>query len=615
MAGRSMDEDDSSSILESSLFFSCMSSSPPDEDVRTEHGDGACGSGNDGTDRAKDPPAAVHRESTQPVTDISASDGRANGSSQLQDKHPTPTAADATVQALAPAPVQIRPPAPPAVEARVSNSSSNSSWSVIPEKERPVVRSITFNRDRTCLIISTNIGVRIRTLESLSLQNLHYDASNQQSWIFDVPLPPDGATYAQLLHSSSLLAVVKPSSPRCCFLYNAKNTTSPLAALPLSAAVKRVELNKRCLAAMTVDLRLHVFHMTEGGGAADKLPFRPTLVTTLNVMHPSDSPRNVTRGLDGYNAGSYFDLCPKEEEPLLVCKSFNGGPGTVRVYDPSIVSTISTNVASDASARSGKSAASTASSWDKYNSPPETKKVKRRIQLLTTITAHENACTRMLIGGGGKEKQTFLATVSAKGTTIRVFGLPKGDQMWEWHRGSKPCTFYSISWNGTAADRLATFGSSGTIHVFDWAKKKQKAGPSESAEEHEMDTANGFQRVDDKALQRSADDHATPVTASSTPFLRRIGSTIKRRAERNNNPANPVKNRSAVKMKWRPSVLPTVSPGSSAKSQSLVLALLDRNQSEDRLVVCSMEGEMRQYSVKADKSIGLIQVEDALARK
>ena len=48
-----------------------------------------------------------------------------------------------------------------------STTSSNSSWSVLSERERPTVRSITFTRDRTCLIVCTSIGVRIRKLESL----------------------------------------------------------------------------------------------------------------------------------------------------------------------------------------------------------------------------------------------------------------------------------------------------------------------------------------------------------------------------------------------------------------------------------------------------------------
>ena len=237
--------------------------------------------------------------------------------------------------------------------------------------------------------------------------------------------------------------------------------------------------------AMTVDLRLHVFHLT--GGAADTDALCPTLITTLNIMHPSDSPRNVTRGMDGFNAGSYFDLSPNEDQPYLICKSFNGSPGTVRVYDPTIIKELP-HAACNASIGSG-SAPSIASSWDKYDSPPTMTKAKHRIHFLTSINAHDHSVTRMLIGSGKFTQQTYMATASSKGTTIRVFGLPHGSLLWEWHRGSRQCQIYSISWNGSA-DRLATFGSSGTIHVFDWKGENRHLG----VEEDYVDESEDFGR-------------------------------------------------------------------------------------------------------------------------
>ena len=534
-----------------------------------------------------------------------------------------------------------------------SKSSSNSSWSVLSENQRPIVRSITFNRDRTCLILSTSIGVRIRTLESLhiisSLQNLNVndDAeggennTNQSSWVYDVLLPPDGATYAQLLHNTSLLAVVKPSSPRICHLYNAKNASSPICALPLSAAVKRVELQRKVLVAMTADLRLHIFHMNmnddsdnagtqqpnvnANNNTAERKALRPTLITTLNIFHPSDSARNVTRGFEGYNAGSYFDLSPNEDEPYLVCKSFNGTPGTVRVYDPTIVQELP-NVGS-CSASLGSGGASTASSWDRYDNPSTgaSKKIKRRIKLLTTINAHDHSVTRMLIGGcgGGKTSQgqtatattTFLATASSKGTTIRLFGLPTGDYLWEWHRGSRACQFYSLSWNGSG-DRLATHGSSGTIHVF--ANKKE---PTEIVpEDNDFDDVDFEKVLDDDEGHPRVLDAKTPSSPTSKPLLKRLGSSIKRRATgSSNSPPSPPKHRSCAKLKYKQSSVAQGSSPKPARSQTLVLALLDRDETiqndisevkEDRLVLCTMDGELRQYSVK--KKIELTQIEDVL---
>jgi len=226
----------------------------------------------------------------------------------------------------------------------------------------------------------------------------------------------------------------------------------------------------------------------------------------------------------------------------------------------------------------------------------------------------------MLIGGGRRDQQTFLATVSSKGTTIRVFGLPTGDHLWEWHRGQRACQIYSLSWNGSA-DRLASFGSSGTIHIFDWQKKKQPADMTEISEgDNADDEYEGFEKVHDDSQPRGLGK-----VTKSKPLLRRIGSSIKRRASGSNN-ANAIKHRSMVKLRYKPSALPdtSVSANSTARTQSLVLALLDRNHTEDRkndfmakedtLVLCSMEGELRQYSVKND-SIGVIQIEDILDRR
>ncbi|KAL3822796.1 hypothetical protein ACHAXA_005961 [Cyclostephanos tholiformis] len=494
-----------------------------------------------------------------------------------------------------------------------SSSSSNSSWSFLSLRERPKARSITFNRDGTCLLVCTSIGVRVRTLESLQTSICNVDVDSEQNnytqsgLVHDVLLPPDGATYAQLLQNTSLLAVVKPSSPRCCYLYNAKSASSSLAALPLSAAVKRVELQRKVLAAMTVDLRLHVFHLTDSG-AADTDALRPTLITTLNIMHPSDSPRNVTRGMDSFNAGSYFDLSPNEEQPYLICKSFNGSPGTVRVYDPTILKE-PLNVAScNASIGSG-SAPSIASSWDKYESPPATNKVKHRIHFLSSINAHDHSVTRMLIGGGRNTQQTYMATASSKGTAIRVFGLPHGSLLWEWHRGSRQCQIYSISWNGSA-DRLVTYGSSGTIHVFDWEGEKRPLG----ADEDDVDEGRDFERVHDCDTSR-AFGNKMAATGDPSPLLQRIGSLIKLRTS-GNSEASSTKHRSSTKLKYKPSA----SSSDAARSQNLVLSFLSSSDKdrmidivdrEDVLVLCSMNLELRRYLVK--KSVELTRIEDVLA--
>lgn len=509
----------------------------------------------------------------------------------------------------------------------VNSTSSNSSWSLLSESnERPTIHSITFNRDRTCLVVSTSVGVRIRTLESIHLMNddnINYNQSNNLTYAYDVPLLPDGATYCQILHNTSLIAVIKPSTPRCCYLYNAKNAAFPLAALPLSAAVKRVELTRRVLAALTGDGRVHVFHMADGGedltqdmnDAVGRKALRPTWIQTLNIMHPTDSCRSLSRGLDIFNVGSYFDLSCEEEQQLLVCKSFNGTSGTIRVYDPTVVeevSIINRNSSSNVSVGSGTG--SNASSWDYYQSTTPTKKKKRRINLLSTINAHEHSVTRMVIGSSGS--QSFLATTSSKGTTIRLFGLPRGDFLWEFHRGSRSCQFYSLAWSGNA-DRLVTYGSSGTVHVFSWPKEKDAHVDEKSNTEE-----GGFQNVAESSTRNEYVYH-TPKKASEKPLLRRIGASI---TPKKATATKPLKHRSFAKLKYKP---PTASPPNNKKqnpqSQPIIVSLLDRRNDsgtvdkndlahkEDTLVMCSMDGELRQYSLTNEGHLQLAQLEDILS--
>lgn len=509
-----------------------------------------------------------------------------------------------------------------------STSSSSSSWSLLSESnERPTIHSITFNRDRTCLVVSTSVGVRIRTLESIHLVNDdNIDYNQRNNLTFDVPLLPDGATYCQILHNTSLIVVIKPSTPRCCYLYNAKNASFPLAALPLSAAVKRVELTRRVLAALTGDGRVHVFHMADGGedlteemnDMEGRKALRPTWVQTLNIMHPTDSCRSLSRGLDIFNVGSYFDLSCEEEQPLLVCKSFNGTSGTIRVYDPTVVeevSIITRNSSSNVSVGSGTG--SNASSWDYYQNTTPTKKKKRRINLLSTINAHEHSVTRMVIGSSGS--QSFLATTSSKGTTIRLFGLPRGEFLWEFHRGSRSCQFYSLAWSGNA-DRLVTYGSSGTVHVFSWPKEKDVNVDEKNS--NDQTEGGDFQQVANSSTRNEYVYH-TPKKSSENPLLRRIGASI---TPKKATATKPLKHRSFAKLKYKP---PTASPSTSKKqnpqSQPIIVTLLDRSNGsdtieksvlankEDTLVMCSMDGELRQYSLTSEGYLQLAQLEDILS--
>ncbi|KAL7485063.1 hypothetical protein ACHAW6_010691, partial [Cyclotella cf. meneghiniana] len=513
-----------------------------------------------------------------------------------------------------------------------SRSHSSSSWNHLPPKDAAQtakVNSINFDRNRTCLILSTSRGVRIRTLKSLH----HDDATNDERGIFDIAFR-GGVTYAQFLPAASLLAMIPPNSPRCCFLYDVENATNALAALPMSAAVKRVEFTTKVLVCVTADGRLHVFRMnhdtdrTKEHGRPDDVT-TPLWIQTLNILHPSDSLRNITRGTNIFFSGAYFDLSPHESEPYLVCKSFNGTPGTIRVYDPTRVTEveISSPTCANSSLHSGDgiSAAASASSRTHSASAAVPTRVRRRCHLHATIDAHEHPVARMLIGSGGG-RSSFLATASARGTAIRVFGLPHGEQLWEWHRGSRSCQILSLAWNGPG-DRLVSYGSSGTVHVFEWNRQQpKKNGQPFSRLEQSHGDVRDFEEVKEDRTPTRSTNHTTGLGATSDsqsdkPLYKRIGASIRRHTVGGNNAATPLKKRSFAKLKY-----PHTGSMGAQQQQHLIVALLDKQDStfisgssntsessrEDTVVTCTLTGELRQYSVKLDGSFKVTDMEDVL---
>ena len=490
-----------------------------------------------------------------------------------------------------------------------SNSSSTSSWSHLPAPQTKV-NSITFDRERSCVILSTSHGVRIRTLDSL-----HYDllqtqrtsntSDSKEEWIYDIPFLQSGVTYAQFLRTKSILAVILPENPRCCILYNAaKNTNNPLAALPMSAAVKRVELTKKVLVCITADGRLHVFHMNNGNGE------RPIWIQSLNVMHPSDTTRNISRGNHIFYSGSYFDLSPTEDECYLVCKSFNGTAGTIRVYDPTNILEVEvSNMNASVNSGAVSNATSARSTGEAH------KKVRRRCHLYTTIDSHEHPVTRMVIGSSSQS--SYVATASNKGTTIRVFGLPHGQQLYEWHRGSRSCQILSLSWNGMG-DRLVSYGSSNTIHVFEWNNQQQHKRNESTSLEHSHPDARDFDDVRENIDTAGSTSMTRVMDATPNKSLyKRIGAAIRLHTGGSNVPSTPLKHRSFVKLKYQ--------SNETKDQQQLVVAVLDRHDTnvisgsmntnlsrEDTVVMCTLNGELRQYSVKLDGTTKLVQLEDVL---
>lgn len=77
------------------------------------------------------------------------------------------------------------------------------------------------------------------------------------------------------------------------------------------------------------------------------------------------------------------------------------------------------------------------------------------------IAAHKSPLSAIQINNTG----TIIATASDKGTIIRVFGLPNGDKLYQFRRGSIPARIFSMAFN-TTSSLLCVSSATDTVHVF-----------------------------------------------------------------------------------------------------------------------------------------------------
>mmetsp|Transcript_27089 Transcript_27089/g.39263 ORF Transcript_27089/g.39263 Transcript_27089/m.39263 type:complete len:956 (-) Transcript_27089:891-3758(-) len=232
------------------------------------------------------------------------------------------------------------PPPPPITNEPVVNSTDNpttyETWNLLTttntttpqthnpsslkkhkHKKRPKIHSISYNHTKDCIILSTSQGCRIRTL----VPTLTSNASVAEVLVHDVPFPsPDasktgGTLLSRMLHRTSLLTIVPISTPRTLSLLDARNTPSSsssiLKTLHFTHAIRRIECTKLYLFVLTADGMLHVFHMNES----------LQRISSISLLHPSESTRKMTESVYTTYAHSFFDISQSvQEECFLVCR-------------------------------------------------------------------------------------------------------------------------------------------------------------------------------------------------------------------------------------------------------------------------------------------------------
>lgn len=116
------------------------------------------------------------------------------------------------------------------------------------------------------------------------------------------------------------------------------------------------------------------------------------------------------------------------------------------------------------------------------------------LSVTNIVQAHKSPVAFVALNSTG----TMLATASDKGTVIRVFGVPNGDRLHEFRRGSYPAKIYSISFNA-ASTLLCVSSDTETVHIFKLVgpapkNKRGSSGPDWGAEEQDRFGTPGLSR-------------------------------------------------------------------------------------------------------------------------
>jgi WD40 repeat protein len=322
--------------------------------------------------------------------------------------------------------------------------------STIHTTKRPNINSLAFNQDKDCIAFSTSTGYQIQTLET---------NPNEPYQIHKMPMR-GGTNCIQILHRTSLLAIVKSKTPRILSIIHAR-TARIVKELSFTSAVRRVEMNKLCMVVLTANGELHVFVLEKGD-----IEF----VESIGILHESESARTVTAE-GAVMQGTFFELSSHLMDGCawLVTKSMEK-IGFVSIY----------RICTDFG--------------------------QAGMELVKTFSAHNHAIGKIAIGGIANDNaaQTVFATASAKGTIIRVFSLSHCEKLYELQRGSSPCTIYSMSFNADVT-MLAVSGSKGTVHLFHLTEENQVNSVQDESTQG-VALKKGFSNMMKRFTSKSKDD-------------------------------------------------------------------------------------------------------------
>eukprot|EP00551_Chaetoceros_affinis_P007518 CAMPEP_0203684910 /NCGR_PEP_ID=MMETSP0090-20130426/48275_1 /ASSEMBLY_ACC=CAM_ASM_001088 /TAXON_ID=426623 /ORGANISM="Chaetoceros affinis, Strain CCMP159" /LENGTH=983 /DNA_ID=CAMNT_0050554091 /DNA_START=64 /DNA_END=3018 /DNA_ORIENTATION=- len=560
------------------------------------------------------------------------------------------------------------------------------------QRQRPKIHSFTFNQDKNCIAIATSTGYRIRTLPLstfVPLQPQNYNSNSEKKdeedqqhqqqqgaaaggsfsnhvKIHQVIYPPPvsksspskllinnsmnsnnnnnndssssnrssntGVSHIQIMHSTSVLFIVKKQTPRLLSIVHAK-TAQLILDIPFTNAIRRIEANIASLVVLTADGLLHVFSLKVGSGSSDnaggggkhsELQMKQQkkgiqFLKTIEILHSTESTRMMTAE-NAKTQGAFFDLSShlftttaedtssaktkakmgndgrgsssgSDGASWLVTKS-NEGVGYVSVFKSS---TKVIYVTKEQKGPKGGVDVAAGGSTNTKRKPMIQKKKKDCMELIHTFQAHDHGIARIAIGGASDVhlKQKVFATVSLKGTVIRVFNLPSCSKLYEFHRGTSPCTMFSLSFNFDAS-MIASSSSRGTVHVF------------QLTEESRIKEHNGMSSyIHDDSHSAGWRAEAGTIRSSSSKqrWYDNILSSIKKTNKEDDSKIQIV--RSIAKIKCEKPVVPnTIAILPKRRTVKMIgLNTGEENDDDEYVAICFENGKLLVYAVRKNPSM------------
>eukprot|EP00930_Biecheleria_cincta_P021724 TRINITY_DN16010_c0_g1_i1.p1 TRINITY_DN16010_c0_g1~~TRINITY_DN16010_c0_g1_i1.p1 ORF type:complete len:547 (+),score=78.14 TRINITY_DN16010_c0_g1_i1:31-1671(+) len=320
----------------------------------------------------------------------------------------------------------------------------------LPEAPSSRILHIGFNQDQTCLAIGTLSGFQIFSTENFVL--LHEEVCGAVAMV-------------EMLFRTSLLAFVghpcaDPALRRQLTMWNT-TSRSHMCRLEFDSQIHAIRMNHRRVVVL-LQLKIHIFELRT--------------MRSLHVIDrlPPSSLGSDSLGLSWLCASSGYLATPLAlpESKLLggsprhgwnsVHSSRSGSPGSNGTEtDSCAVQQAPDSAACDMGPKLGL-----VTIWNTYT-----------LKLVGTVLAHRSPVQALCLNPTGQ----ILATASARGTVIRLFGLPALEMLFSFRRGTSPCQILGLGFSRDSS-YLCAPSSSGTVHIFKNSEQLLSSLPLHSEE-------------------------------------------------------------------------------------------------------------------------------------